>query len=61
METKPKTFVSDKIARIVKRHVPNDGINLTIELTELFTQLLVQASGTAIQMYIEQGIKSEGS
>lgn len=56
-----QVFVSDKIAKVVNKYMPEDGILLTKELTELFTQMLVQACGTAIYMYINQGIKSEGS
>jgi len=56
-----KIFVSEKISKVVKKHIPNDGVLLTAELTELFTQLLVQAVGYGIEMYVNKGIKSEGS
>ena len=56
VKRKKATFVSSKIEKLVKKHIPDDGIVLTQELTELFTQLLVQASSTAIQIYMKQGI-----
>lgn len=52
-----KVFVSEKIAKVVKKYVPNDGLLLTRDLTALFSEMLIQVTNTAIQMYINDGVQ----